>query len=98
MSEGTYGLTFSEFDTAIGDAQRLAKTFQNTLEEMNSKLTATLATWTGTAQDEYNATYTQVYNTALQMPAALTQVQTVMVAILDGYSSAETNVTRTVSR
>jgi WXG100 family type VII secretion target len=98
MSDGTYALTFSGFDTAIEDAQRLAATFQSTLEEMNSNLANSLATWTGPAQDEYKATYTKVYNTALQMPAALTTVQQTMVEIANGYSTAETNVARTFSR
>jgi WXG100 family type VII secretion target len=98
MTDGTYTLTFSGFDTAIEDARRLAATFQTTLEEMNSNLNNSLATWTGPAQDEYKATYTQVYNAALQMPSALAAVQQTMSQIAEGYSTAETNVARTFTR
>jgi WXG100 family type VII secretion target len=85
-------VTFAELEKLQGDIKATAKQINDEIEAIKTTVNGTNAYWSGSAQDHFNARYTQLKTAQTNVQQAIDQFGGLIGRALQAYMDAETKV------
>ncbi len=88
MSE-TYSVKLLDLENAIENARQISSNIANLLDSLETDLKGSLASWTGSAQEQYYTAQQAWHSAAQTMPASLGIANNTLESIAVTYDTAE---------